>query len=90
MVFGRNRNHRTILTIQGNGIYLAHSTKFIGVIIDDKLNWNKLVTLSVSLENVYQSCIKQIGLHLETLQCCTIPLFQPYRNYCSRGLCKYI
>ena len=38
MVLGRNRNHEDILTIQGNRIYLVHSTKFLGVIIDDKLN----------------------------------------------------
>ena len=44
MVFGKNRNKKTLLTIQGGEIQQVHSTKFLGVIIDDKLHWNEQIS----------------------------------------------
>ena len=43
MVFGKYNDTETILTVQGNVIEKVHKTKFLGVIIDDKLNWSEQI-----------------------------------------------
>ena len=40
MLFGNSKGQSSELTINGNVIEKVHKTKFLGVIIDDKLKWN--------------------------------------------------
>ena len=50
MVCGKDRNQDSVLTIQGNVIEKVHKTKFLGVIIDDKLQWSEQINKSVMLK----------------------------------------
>ena len=85
MVFGKDRNQDSILTIQGNVIEKVHKTKFLGVITDDKLQWSeqicyvksklvKCISVMYKAKSVFNS---------EALLMLYNTLLQPYLNYCA-------
>ena len=85
MVFGKNRNKESVLTIQGGEIQQVHSTKFLGVIIDDNLHWNEQIcNVKCKLAKCVSIMFKaKLVLHSEAIQTLYNSLFQPYLNYCS-------
>ena len=72
------------LLIDGNRISEVNETKFLGVIIDNKLNWSPHITY------ISKTIAKGIGIILkarkvfnnETLSSLYYTFFYPYLNYC--------
>ena len=85
MIFaGRKKCIDAKIYIDNFGIELVHTTKFLGIIIDDKLNWKPHVsTVSSKLSKcffvLYKSSKILDILSLKTLYC---SLFLPYLSYC--------
>ena len=85
MIFGNKRfEENYMISINGMNINRVYVTKFIGVHIDSKLNWNEHICViktkvakNVSIMNRVKHC--KINSALYSLYC---TLILPYLNYC--------
>lgn len=85
MIFGNKRfEENYMISINGMNINRVYVTKFLGVHIDSKLNWNEHISViktkvakNVSIMNRVKHCL--INSALYSLYC---TLILPYLNYC--------
>ena len=85
MIFGNKRfEENYMISINGMNINRVYVTKFLGVHIDSKLNWNEHISViktkvakNVSIMNRVKHCL--INSALYSLYC---NLILPYLNYC--------
>ena len=85
MIFGNKRfEENYMISINGMNINRVYVTKFLGVHIDSKLNWNEHISViktkvakNVSIMNRVKHCL--ISSALYSLYC---TLILPYLNYC--------
>ena len=85
MIFGNNRfEENYMISINGMNINRVYVTKFLGVHIDSKLNWNEHISViktkvakNVSIMNRVKHCL--INSALYSLYC---TLILPYLSYC--------
>ena len=83
-----NSNHRNAtiqVSIKNGNIKRVYVTKFLGILIDDRLNWKEPISLICSklskcIAIIYKS--KQL-LDKESLVMLYDSLFVPYLTYCS-------
>ena len=87
MVFGNSKQRNTILqvSIKNSKIKRVYVTKFLGILIDDRLNWKEHISLICSK---LSKCIAIIykPKHLsdkDSLVMLYDSLFVPYLSYCS-------
>ena len=86
MLFGNNSLSTNIdITINGVNIYRVRVAKFLGVLIDEKLNWKDHITsvkskLSKSTAILYK-CSQLVDIQSMHILYCS--MFLPYINYCS-------
>ena len=90
MVFGNSKQRNTILqvSIKNSKIKRVYVTKFLGILIDDRLNWKELISLICSK---LSKCIAIMykAKHLldkDSLVMLYDSLFVPYLSYCSEIL----
>ena len=85
IVFGKHKQeHRVALKINDIAIERVDATKFIGVVIDQSLNWNNHINLVRSKLAKVASVLYKVShvidrSSLHTLYC---SLFLPYLMYC--------
>ena len=85
MIFGNKRfEENYMISINGMNINRVYVTKFLGVHIDSKLNWNEHIRViktkvakNVSIMNRVKHCLNNSALY--SLYC---TLILPYLNYC--------
>ena len=85
MIFGNKRfEENYIISINGMNINRVYVTKFLGVHIDSKLNWNEHISViktkvakNIAIMNRVKHCL--ISSALYSLYC---TLILPYLNYC--------
>ena len=87
MVFGNSKHRNTTLqvSIKNSNIKRVYVTKFLGILIDDRLNWKEHISLICSklskcIAIIYKA--KQL-LDKESLVMLYDSLFVPYLTYCS-------
>ena len=87
MVFGNSKHRNTTLqvSIKNSNIKRVYVTKFLGIFIDDRLNWKEHISLICSklskcIAIIYKA--KQL-LDKESLVMLYDSLFVPYLTYCS-------
>ena len=78
-------NNNSELFIDNNVITKVHSSKFLGIIIDDKLKWQEHINavankVSKSLGVIYKM---RTALPLSILRMLYITLILPYYQYCN-------
>ena len=84
MMFGKGGNSNINITIEGEPIHIVKETKFLGILLDDRLNW-KAHTAYIG-----KKISKSIGilararklLDRNTLRQLYFAFLYPYLNYC--------
>ena len=80
-----NISHEFNIFINNEKINQVHFTKFLGVIIDDKLTWQKHITSLASKISTNLFIVRRLKnvLSKDTFKMLYYTLFYPYFNYCS-------
>ena len=89
MIFKNRYNNRTYddlnIVIDGNQISRVHDTKFLGVIVDDCLTWNKHTTNVANLVSKYSGILYRLKtfLHVGILFSLYKTLVLPHIMFCN-------
>ena len=86
MLFSKKHNHADIsIKLEGKLINRVSETKFLGVIIDDKLNWKAHISyISGKIFRAIGVIIKARNLGKEALLSLYYTLIFPYSTYCNQ------
>ena len=85
IVFGKKSNSRSVLTINGYEIERVNVTKFLGVMIDEKLDWKiQIATVKNKLTKCLAVLYKaRISLNYDAMSMLYNSIFLPYLSYCA-------
>ena len=86
MLFSKKHNHADIsIKLEGKLINRGSETKFLGFIIDDKLNWKANISyISGKISRAIGVIIKARNLGKEALLSLNYTLIFPYLTYCNK------
>ena len=81
----RNANDNFTISINDNPIEQVHSTKFLGVLIDDKLTWKDHISSVSKIVSRNTSVLSKLRSFLPTHTLLSLynTLILPYLNYCN-------
>ena len=84
MIFSKRHNHAVSIKLEGKLITRESQTKFLGVIIDDKLNWKAHISyISGKISRAIGVIIKARNLGKDALSLYYTLIF-PYLTYCFK------